>query len=232
MKYFLCISSSYNLANPSVPPNRQTENLGDFDGFQPSGMPTFQILRFAEIEINPCNSTSNTGTKKAEWRVTIRHQGKKMVDINSRMFFIIIVACGTTGYTIFDSQAQGVLRQIYTDAAKPLISLFYYSTRGICLTTPLLLASYLLRGEKSNLKNISAPKQWMAFAAGAFASLTYVTVLLAMNYVTNVSYVQVFRQLGLIFSLLGGIIILKERCSDPKITGTLLIIAELVITVL
>ena len=59
--------------------NRQTENLGDFDGFQPSGMPTFQILRFAEIEINPCNSTSNTGTKKAEWRVTIRHQGKKMV---------------------------------------------------------------------------------------------------------------------------------------------------------
>ena len=67
------------MANSRVPENRQTENLGDFDGFQPSGMPTFQILRFAEIEINPCNSTSNTGTKKAEWRVTIRHQGKKMV---------------------------------------------------------------------------------------------------------------------------------------------------------
>ena len=79
LKYFLCISSSYNLENSRVPENRQTENLGDFDGFQPSGMPTFQILRFAEIEINPCNSTSNTGTKKAEWRVTIRHQDKKMV---------------------------------------------------------------------------------------------------------------------------------------------------------
>ena len=62
-----------------VPENRQTENLGDFDGFQPFRMRTFQILRFAEIEINPCNSTSNTGTKKAEWRVTIRHQDKKMV---------------------------------------------------------------------------------------------------------------------------------------------------------
>ena len=79
LKYFLCISSIYNLVNSRVPQNRQTENLGDFDGFQPSGMPTFQIVRFAEIEINPCNSTSNTGTKKAEWRVTIRHQGKKMV---------------------------------------------------------------------------------------------------------------------------------------------------------
>ena len=53
--------------------------MGDFDGFQPFRMRTFQILRFAEIEINPCNSTSNTGTEKAEWRVTIRHQGKKMV---------------------------------------------------------------------------------------------------------------------------------------------------------
>ena len=68
------------MVNSRVPKNRQTENLGDFDGFQPSGMPTFQILRFAEIEINPCNSTSNTGTKKAEWRVTIRHQDKKMVE--------------------------------------------------------------------------------------------------------------------------------------------------------
>ena len=80
LRYFLCVSSTCNLANSRVPENRQTENLGDFCGFQPSGMPTFQILRFAEIEINPCQSTSNTGTKKAEWRVTIRHQDKKMVE--------------------------------------------------------------------------------------------------------------------------------------------------------
>ena len=152
--------------------------------------------------------------------------------LNSRMLFIIIVACGTTGYTIFDSQAQAVLRQVYSEAAKPVISLSYYSTRGICLTATLLLATLLIKGEFINLKNIFRLKQWPALAAGAFASLTYVTVLLAMNYVTNVSYVQVFRQLGLIFGLLGGIIILKERCSAPKITGTLLIITGLVLTVL
>lgn len=152
--------------------------------------------------------------------------------LNSRMFFIIIVACGTTGYTIFDSQAQGVLRQIYTHAEKPIISLSYYSTRGICLTTTLLIATLLIRGEYTNLKNIFRQKQWMALAAGACASLTYVTVLLAMNYVTNVSYVQVFRQLGLIFGLLGGVLILKERCSAPKIVGTLLILSGLVLTVL
>ena len=152
--------------------------------------------------------------------------------LNSRMFFIIIVACGTTGYTIFDSQAQGVLRQVYANAEKPLISLSYYSTRGICLTTTLLIATLLIKGEYANLKNIFRQKQWMALAAGACASLTYVTVLLAMNYVTNVSYVQVFRQLGLIFGLLGGVLILKEKCSAPKIVGTLLILSGLVLTVL
>ena len=60
--------------------NLPTENWGDFDGFQPSGMRTIQILRFAGKVINLCNSPSNTGTKKAEWRVTIRHQDKKMVE--------------------------------------------------------------------------------------------------------------------------------------------------------
>ncbi len=150
---------------------------------------------------------------------------------NSRMFFIIIVACGTTGYTIFDSQAQGVLREVYSNAAKPVIALSYYSTRGIILTSSLLLCLLMLRGEIGNLKNIFRQKQWMALAAGFFASLTYVTVLLAMNYVTNVSYVQVFRQLGLIFGLIGGIVILKEHCSAPKIVGTLLIISGLIMTV-
>ena len=152
--------------------------------------------------------------------------------LNGRMFFIVLVACGTTGYTIFDSQAQGVLREVYPEAAKPLISLSYYSTRGLCLTTLLLITCCIRRNELTNMKNIFRERQWSAVAAGLFASLTYVTVLLAMNYVTNVSYVQVFRQLGLIFGLLGGILILKERCSMPKVIGTLLIISGLILTVL
>ena len=58
-----------------VLPIFQTENLGDFDGFQPFRMRTFQILRFAEIEINPCNSTSNTGTKKS--RMACHHTASR-----------------------------------------------------------------------------------------------------------------------------------------------------------
>ena len=152
--------------------------------------------------------------------------------LSRRMLFIFVVACGTTGYTIFDSQAQAVLREAYPTLAKPIVSMTFYSTRGICLSTLMALAVLCIPGEKKNFASFFREKNWMPFAAGAFASLTYITVLIAMNYVTNVSYVQVFRQLGLIFGLLGGIFILKEKPAVPKFIGVALIIAGLIITVL
>lgn len=152
--------------------------------------------------------------------------------INSRMFFIIIVACGTTGYTIFDSQVLGVAADLYrcgqtADFAFLLLHAWYLPDHDPA--SDKLSAAWL---KDQSQKHLCSQSSGWRLPQGAFASLTYVTALLAMNYVTNVSYVQVFCQLGLIFGLLGCIIILKERCSASKITGTLLIIAGLVITVL
>ena len=152
--------------------------------------------------------------------------------LSSRMLFILVVACGTTGYTIFDSQAMSVLRGVYAEASKAVISISYYSTRGVCLSSTLFMLTMLMPEERKRLGGFFREHSWMPLAAGVFASLTYASVLLAMNYVDNVSYVQVFRQLGLIFGLLGGVLVLKEKCSAPKITGTLLIITGLILTVL
>ena len=152
--------------------------------------------------------------------------------LSSKMFFIFIVACGTTGYTVFDSQAQNVLKEAYPELAKPIVSMTFYSTRGIFLSTLLGIAVMLIPGEKQKFAAFFKERNWMPLAAGLFASMTYITVLMAMNYVNNVSYVQVFRQLGLIFGLLGGIFILKERPALPKFIGVALIITGLIITVI
>lgn len=153
---------------------------------------------------------------------------------NSKWFYIFLVACGTTGYTILDKQAQVVFSgvQEYSNLSKPVLSLTFYSCRSVCLTSLLLLSVALTPGEIKNFREVLREKKTMAIMAGLFASMTYTTVLLAMNYVDNVSYVQVFRQLGLIFGMAGGILILKERCSAPKLAGVTLILAGLVMTVL
>lgn len=152
--------------------------------------------------------------------------------LNRQMFFIFLVACGTTGYTILDSQSQAVLRTFIPQISKPVLSVTFYSTRGIVLSSLLLSVVMMLPGERKNFLQIFKERNLMPVWAGVFASLTYTSVLLAMNYVSNVAYVQVFRQLGLIFAAAGGIFILKEHCHLPKIAGIILILSGLVITVL
>ena len=152
--------------------------------------------------------------------------------INPHLLFILLVACGTTGYTVFDSQAQLIMRNCVQNVSKPIMALTYYSSRGVVLTIVLFILVLFRKSERSNLKQFIRERNFTPIIAGLFATFSYGLVLIAMNYVSNVSYVQVFRQLGLLVGVAGGIIILKERCSAPKIIGSLLIVSGLVMSVL
>ena len=151
---------------------------------------------------------------------------------NKHMFFVLMVACGISGCTIFDSQAQSVLREAYPDVAKPVVSLSYYCCRGALLTLLLFITVLSIPQERKNLAEFIRQRNWIPALAGVFSSLAYSSVLLAMNYVTNVTYVQIFRQLGLVIGVAGGIFILKERAAAPKIAGVTLILLGLAISVL
>ena len=153
--------------------------------------------------------------------------------LNLNMLFILVVACGTTGYTIFDSQAQQVLKGQLPDIAAPVRSLTYYSTRGMALSSTLWIVCLLFKANRQDIlafRDRKLLKQGML--AGLFASFSYMLVLCAMNYVTNVSYVQVFRQLGLPIGMCLGVLILKERCTLNKVLGLILILAGLAVSVL
>jgi drug/metabolite transporter (DMT)-like permease len=164
---------------------------------------------------------------------------KSFSDFNIRsylsvnMFFVLVTACGTTGYTIFDSMAQDVLKPIAEsmNVSKPVMSITYYSTRGITLTSTLTIITLLVSSERQKWIGFIKELNYRPFLAGIFASATYVSVLIAMNYVTNVSFVQVFRQMGLVIALFFGIFILKEKGTLPKFIGVGLILSGLVISV-
>ncbi len=149
------------------------------------------------------------------------------------MLCVLMAALGTTGYTIFDSQAQKALKTAVEGMgfSKTTISVTYYSTRGICLSTTLWLMSLSTAHNRKIMADFIRKRDWHPLVAGACASATYMLVLLSMHYVTNVSYVQVFRQMGLPFGMLAGIFILKEKCAAIKFIGCALIIIGLTLTV-
>ena len=164
---------------------------------------------------------------------------KKFSDLNWRnylqknMFFVLLAACGTTGYTVFDSLSQQIMKDAvaHLNISKPVLSLSYYSTRGIFLSSTLMLMALSIPRQRKHFAEMWKECKWAPFAAGISASLTYVLVLIAMNYVNNVSFVQVFRQLGMLVGLFAGVVILKEKGSWPKYIGSLLIVTGLILSV-
>ena len=72
----------------------------------------------------------------------------------------------------------------------------------------------------------------MPMISGICSSTAYGLVLIAMGYVSNVCYLQAFRQLSLPFGVFLGIWFLKESPAVPKLIGVGLIVAGLFLTAL
>ncbi len=145
---------------------------------------------------------------------------------NKGMFGILMAAIGTTGYTITDSfGVQNILR--YAPEAGQLGGAGTYS----CMREMVLasgLALYLLIFDRRGLcgigKEFAKPKSYLA---GFFAASAYIMILIAMAHVTNVSYVQAFRQLSLPIGVLLGVLVLKEKITFFKIAAIAMILGGL-----
>ena len=171
-----------------------------------------------------CMSMPLKSYREFNWRVYL---GKSM-------FFILVTAAGTTWYTIMDSQSQKVLCSLLqnTDISIPVISITYYGIREVALAIGVSIPVLLIPRHRKHLKSIWQEYRWAPVLAGIFASLTYGLIIIAMNYVNNVSYIQVFRQLGLLLGMGGAIIFLKEKVTVPKVIGGISVVTGLILSVL
>ena len=149
-----------------------------------------------------------------------------------KIVFVLMAACGTTAYTIFDSRGQELMRACMPQVTETMISCTYYELRSLAVLVPVGIFAFALPGARRDAAELRKSGGGTAVLAGIFAGLTYILVLAAMNYVKNVSYVQAFRQLGLVIGMLEGIFILRERCTWTKVVGVTLIVSGLVMTVI
>jgi uncharacterized membrane protein len=91
---------------------------------------------------------------------------------------------------------------------------------------------FLQSRERENLKEVLHYYKVSAATTGIGIYLTYGLVLMAMNYVTNVSYVAAFRQLSIPMGALFGMLFLKEPRYYPKIIGVTMIFFGLILVAL
>lgn len=144
--------------------------------------------------------------------------------------YMILAACGTTGYTIFDGM---VIPQIlvHTKGSSLAATGAYISLLELGITTG--LSCYVLSSakERKELKKLLG-HSWTPHICGICSSSAYILVVLAMPLVSNLSYVQAFRQMSLPLGVAAGIFILKEKCPPVRLAGVAAIVAGLVITAL
>jgi drug/metabolite transporter (DMT)-like permease len=162
---------------------------------------------------------------------------KRFRDFNWRVYFnpvislVVLAAIGTTGYTILDSCAMQEISQVYQKKSLLLsMSYLFFIETGISLGTLALVA--FNKNERQELTRLLRTRSFSPLLTGVCSSAAYVLILLSMNYVSNVSYIQAFRQLSLPLGVLAGILILKESRSTPKLLGTAIIVVGLIVVAL
>ena len=142
---------------------------------------------------------------------------------------IIIAALGTTGYTIFDSIGVKLFLKSFPELPVWHGSLTYANLRETSLFVIMFLSLALFY--KFRIPELDSFKRLRFYCTGIFAGLAYALILAAMPFVTNVSFVQAFRQLSLPVGMLFGVIFLKEKCTAPRIVGVVLTLAGLLLSV-
>lgn len=150
------------------------------------------------------------------------------------ILFAVFAALGTTGYTVIDSAAMGVLQG--GEAKHPLLhsglqsALFYVAFQN--LVVALVTAAYVLlfKKEREHFLALKRGSLLPPVCSGIICAAAYALVLIAMQHTTNVSYITALRQISILIGVVMGVSWLKEKASPFKISGVFLVVTGLVMS--
>jgi drug/metabolite transporter (DMT)-like permease len=147
---------------------------------------------------------------------------------NRACLLALLAALGTVGYSLIDSEALRLLRQQSAGLASgPSVTALYALLEGLSASAWLGLWVILRPNERRAFGSLSRPLWRQAVLVGAAIYAAYTLVLVAMGYVTNVSYVVAFRQVSIPLGALLGILVLKEPAYPARLAGAGMLFAGL-----
>jgi drug/metabolite transporter (DMT)-like permease len=142
----------------------------------------------------------------------------------------VLAALGVTGYTVADDRALRFLRELPGKPMSPVEgTLLYMVLEGISSSIWQALFVVVNRKERQGISTVLKSYRGSAALTGIGIYFTYGIVLVAMNYVSNISYVAAFRQLSIPLGAILGMAILKETRYLPKTIGIAAIFVGLVL---
>jgi len=132
----------------------------------------------------------------------------------------LVAASGTAGYTLIDNESLRILRNLPDLGLNSIEIAIVYMVLETAITAIILGIYVLISRKERELFQQILPTTWrFAAVTGVIINLTYGLVLVAMAYVTNVSYVAAFRELSIPIGAVLGISLQKEPVYRLKIIG-------------
>lgn len=145
------------------------------------------------------------------------------------LLFVLLTAAGTTGYTIIDSMGMKLIKPHFSPISAALLYLSIEYISCFLFLLPYVLFS---RRERHEFRLIRKYSLHFPLMTGLIIPCSYILILLAMQFASNVSFVVAFSQFSIFIGVLLGILVLKEKATYFKIAGVFLIFAGLILAAL
>ncbi|MGI9279176.1 MAG: hypothetical protein ACR2PX_06045 [Endozoicomonas sp.] len=150
--------------------------------------------------------------------------------LNPASAFAVMAAVGITGYSVVDSRALMLMRELWPIEGVAFKSaLLYLILQAITTSLWLGLFSFPFRKQRREMAQLFADHRGALFFTGVAMFSTYCIVLTAMAFADNVSLIVALRQTSIPVGVLMGVWLLGERASSQKWWGTGLIASGLIL---
>ncbi len=171
-------------------------------------------------------------------RVSIRYVGGAWIA------YAFLAGVGTAGYSLIDDAALALFRAALESGPAPTgvsggaaagvsaqvqAPVIYSAFQSMMTAAGLAILGAGQRGVGGFAAELRRTQLRSAAAAGVAIVAAYCLVLVAYGFARNVSYVVAFRQISLPLGALLGVMILRERMTVARATGTAVILAGLVL---
>ncbi|WP_062269004.1 hypothetical protein [Endozoicomonas arenosclerae] len=150
--------------------------------------------------------------------------------LNPASGFASLAALGITGYSVTDSHALALMRELWpVEGSAFKTAILYMVLQAVSTSFWLMVVSLPSRAHRKEIAHLLVNHRNSLLMTGFAMYGTYSLVLAAMAFSENVSLIVALRQTSIPVGVLMGVFLLGERASSQKWLGTGFIISGLIL---